>query len=437
VNRSCWTYGDGTSINFSRVCCRWRRLALASPLLWTSVDLKHTAFAMEILRRAGAAPLEVRWMEETFYDSRSDAPMTLDTSVNVFMDRLPRIRTLQLNFCRTSELKRLIERHNQPAPLLESLGISNVTHSELEDFPYDRFPDEAPKFVPGVDLFLGHAPRLRELFLAGVFINPAWPLFSQLRTLHLRYSMYTPGHVITLDGLLQLLGRMPLLEQLFMEKAVVEPAETFDELNALSHTGVNLHRLRELDVESEATLVTLALLRALSLPPLDRLHIEVYVPDGPVFDRMVARFASLLRPHLDAVAARLSCSHVGLHLQWHSLVAYDRPNVSPGWEWLKINLRLCGGPEPHTALIAAIPLFAPTDSLVHLDVPCKAWDWNMPGRLAAKRSTVGDAARAAAPSADNQRSLRERLYGGRGALWPTCTRAMSCSAYTHSRGGPA
>jgi hypothetical protein len=320
VSHLCWTYGDGISINFSRVCCRWRRLALASPLLWTSVDLKHTAFAMEILRRAGAAPLEVRWSEEVFYDF--DAPMPLDTSVNVFMDRLPQIRTLQLNFCRASELKRLIERYNQPAPLLESLGISNVTHSELEEFPYDRFPDEAVNFVPGVDLFLGHAPRLRELFLAGVFINPAWPLFSQLRTLHLRYSMYTPGHVITLDGLLQLLGRMPLLEKLFIEKAVVEPAKTFDELNALSYTGVTLHRLRELDVE-EGTLVTLGLLCALSLPPLNRLHIEVYVPDGSVYDDMVARFASLLRPHLDAVAARLSRSHVGLHLQWNSLVAYD------------------------------------------------------------------------------------------------------------------
>jgi hypothetical protein len=217
ANRLRWTYGDGASIKFSRVCRRWRRLALTSPLLWASVDLWQTAFAMELLRRAGAGPLDVRWLEETFYDS--DAPMTLDTSVDVFMDRLSQIRTLNLSCRRGSELKRLVERHNQPAPLLESLGIYNVQHSE-EHFPYDRFPDEAVNFVPGANLFLGQAPRLRELILCGGFIDPAWPPFAQLRTLHLRYPMYTPGHVITLDGLLQLLARMPLLEKLNMENAV-------------------------------------------------------------------------------------------------------------------------------------------------------------------------------------------------------------------------
>jgi hypothetical protein len=250
-----------------------------------------------------------------------------------------------------------------------------MTHSE-DQFPYDRFPDEAEGFVPGADLFLGHAPRLRELVLSGIFIDPAWPPFAQLRALHLQCSIYTQGRVITLNDFLQLLARMPLLEELLTENALHrdESLNSFDELDALSYASVALHRLRDLNLR-ERTLVTLALLRALSPPRLDRLHIEVH-PDELLFEETVAHLGFLLRPHVDAVVARLARSHVGLLLRWPSLIAYDRSGMPPEKAWLHISF---GHPQdPYTALIASVSLCAPMDILVHLEVPCKAWHWDMP-----------------------------------------------------------
>jgi hypothetical protein len=123
-------------------------------------------------------------------------------------------------------------------------------------FPYHRFPVEAEGFVSGA-VFCSRpcasAPRAvlpRCLHRLGVSATLA---AAKPTSAH---PMYTKGCVITLDGFLQLLARMPLLENLSTEQVVVEPADPFDELNALSYAGMTLHQLRQLEV-SESTLVTL------------------------------------------------------------------------------------------------------------------------------------------------------------------------------------
>jgi hypothetical protein len=248
-----------------------------------------------------------------------------------------------------------------------------MTHSE-DQFPYDRFPDEAEDFVPGANLFLGTVPRLRKLVLQGVFIDPAWPPLAQLRTLNLEYSMYARGHVITLDAFLQLLARMPLLEELLTEKALVEPADSSIDLDLPPPTGVTLHRLRELTLDEDAP-IFLALLRALSFPPLERLHITIRA-ETDKFLETAARFGSLLRPHVDAVATRLARSHVGLLLLWPALVVHDGPLMPLRDAWLNISF---GHPrDPYASLIAAVPFFVPMDSIMHLEVPCKAWQYGFP-----------------------------------------------------------
>jgi hypothetical protein len=327
------------------------------------VDLWHTAFSMEILRRAGNAPLHVCWSEEAFY--KPDAPMPLNASLNIVMTRLSQIRALDLSFRRGSELRRLVEWHNQPAPFLESLRIMVDPESSANDFPYNNFPDEAADFVPGADFLHGQAPRLQKLVLQGVFIDESWPPFTQLRALHLEYSYYTIGPVITLDDFLLLLARMPLLEKLLTANALIRSEEPYTHLD----TAVTLRRLRELNLNEDGD-ESLALLRNLFFPPLESLHITIRPTREPdTFFETASLFGPLLRPHIEAVTTRLACSYVGLLTMLPSFVAQDQPGMERHRAWLHISFDDRPSTDGYIAMLATLPLCVPMDSIVHLEVP--------------------------------------------------------------------
>lgn len=182
----------------SHICHHWRMVVLNCQKYWsfTPIGFTKIPYPSEIAKRSGDVPLKV-WMivNSSLLDRGEYDPLE-----NVF----PRLRSLRISTDDTldqdldsSKLSSIL-RH--PAPLLVAAEISSPSHME--------------PFILRDDLFAGSFPHLTRLSLSNFYFNWSAPYLSpNLTSLSLR-----GGIGLFCDQIYEVVGRMPLLQELVLEE---------------------------------------------------------------------------------------------------------------------------------------------------------------------------------------------------------------------------
>ncbi|KAI0061499.1 hypothetical protein BV25DRAFT_762979 [Artomyces pyxidatus] len=183
------------SARVTHVCQRWREVALGAPLLWRNiiVPLKSEEWSRTIYNRAQLVPIVLFWLRQKEWSlapgQRQAPPLPIED--------LARVEQLKLASY-DGEADALAKLLRTPAPILEVAEV------------FCQHVDMSP-----ADLFAGHAPRLRSLFL-NQFPSFPWnsPILSNLVCLEIRNDrMNVAGHASP-DSVLHALQKMPALEAL-------------------------------------------------------------------------------------------------------------------------------------------------------------------------------------------------------------------------------
>ncbi|OBZ79098.1 hypothetical protein A0H81_00283 [Grifola frondosa] len=227
-------------IPITRVCRRWREIALGSPLLWSSISDPSDSAALTYLERAGGSvPL-------TVYLGR----ISTQFCRNVFDSHILRLRELHVMLWYTPGLRSssFPRYFNSPAPELENLTIS-IDPNSANRPPNVEFPI----------LFDGNIPRLKVLnlhfqtWLPGNHFPNLTHLFLFVPSIATEYE---PTAILTL------LSKCPMLQDM----VVVNVAPPSDWDYGLRYRSAPLHHLRRVAMGRMPMLLVAWLLSQIILP---------------------------------------------------------------------------------------------------------------------------------------------------------------------------
>ena len=245
----------------THVCHQWREIALNDPLFWNRVDFTHltSAGAAEILTRAKEMPLHLE-ASNTFWDKFWKDDARRGAFEEELQSRCSYICDLRIK-AEDFHLGSVFDRLNSPAPILESLSLS-------QGFAWLTIS------VPDT-IFNGTVPRLSRLELRNVNISWNSPLLKGLRyfKISIPADHARPRLAVWLDAL----DEMPSLESLVLHSASpIAPPFPID-----IERAVTLPSLTHLDISASARDCALALAH-LTLPALTKLFLtaESYRQDG-------------------------------------------------------------------------------------------------------------------------------------------------------------
>ncbi|EJD50480.1 hypothetical protein AURDEDRAFT_160381 [Auricularia subglabra TFB-10046 SS5] len=157
-------------VSASHVCHGWRDVALSEPRLWNDVELSvphltwSSAAVPELLARSKAVPLRLT-IKGLYSDDVPQIALWLSPDV------LERTSYLALFFDAPCDMDSLWNALATPAPQLETLLLRSM---DLVDDCIFRMPQK---------LFLGCAPRLRNLYASDVRVAPGCAALSSVTTL--------------------------------------------------------------------------------------------------------------------------------------------------------------------------------------------------------------------------------------------------------------
>ncbi|KAF4607496.1 hypothetical protein EYR38_001568 [Pleurotus pulmonarius] len=178
-------------LNVAGVCRDWRNIALASPQLWSSINLSRSDCALELLKRSKSAPLRIHC---------KSTPLTITAAnkdiVKSIMAEVDRIQEIDVRATAGSDILWLMSStRGASAPLLEQLRLENLRWSTTS-LPLHVIPQEFPS--------------LRHLQLTNIDISklPRMPQLTHLEILLRDQS------VILFSSLLSSLRRSPTLEEI-------------------------------------------------------------------------------------------------------------------------------------------------------------------------------------------------------------------------------
>ncbi|KAI0312632.1 hypothetical protein OF83DRAFT_625709 [Amylostereum chailletii] len=187
----------------THVCRRWRQVALASATLWSTIDFKLGAkWAMETLTRSRKCPI--------FYHVDEGDPLQYHKAI--LPRHLSHIKSLTMHE-QSNAVDVIASECVAPAPILESFHC----HRYCED------PDAPVAVCLPVNLFAGHAPRLRIMKLDNVVPSWACTAFSNLEHLSISSPMpELPSNAAPIvhpeyELFYDFLERMPGLRQLSLQ----------------------------------------------------------------------------------------------------------------------------------------------------------------------------------------------------------------------------
>lgn len=193
-------------LNVAGVCRDWRNIALASPQMWSFINLSRPDCALELLKRSKSAPLQIHC---------KSAPLTI-TAANegIFksiMAEVDRIKEIDVHATAGSDILWLMSSNGgASAPLLEQLQLQNL-ESSTTSLPLHVISREMPS-LRRLDLQnvsipeLPHLPRLKHLTVS-LSDRSAMPFSSLLSSLR-----HSPDlEEISISGMLKNnLGDSPL-----------------------------------------------------------------------------------------------------------------------------------------------------------------------------------------------------------------------------------
>ncbi|KAI0309436.1 hypothetical protein OF83DRAFT_1089067 [Amylostereum chailletii] len=224
-----------SSILLSHICREWRALARDDALLWSHVLMTSEKWAWRMLERSKGAPLTVR----TSLISRRPG----DSSFNMAyaaLQQLHRIRVLSLIVGSGSRSETAIRQLTTPAPMLESISITNVVMSHIWD-------TDASLHLPD-DIFGGTLPpRLFHLSLSGCDLPLNSFLLKGGTITSLEFSQVKSWQSAALGQILDVLRNLPLLEYISLRECLPNTLPGNSEVDA--HKGsISFPRLVRIDI---------------------------------------------------------------------------------------------------------------------------------------------------------------------------------------------
>ncbi|TFY78101.1 hypothetical protein EWM64_g5912 [Hericium alpestre] len=254
------------------VCCRWRTLALGSPLLWNCIYWKA-------MHATGSSPPE-GWIM-AFLQRFAEVPLDLDVHMyhlesdiqDLLISHSFRWRNVVLRAA-PAHIPSLIQRLTASTPLLESFRI-------IRDVGLFAGPREDSRgssnmeFLVPENTFGGHAPSLRLLALTNsIHVHPNSPFLCLLTSLEVCADLHERNILAVLASASNLhslqIIRIPTTVVLTGDGAI-EPAGHFSPDDPVQP----LRRLQDLNIWSSLPLHCLHLLTHLDLPVLRRLRINI------------------------------------------------------------------------------------------------------------------------------------------------------------------
>jgi hypothetical protein len=240
-------------ISVTRVCRRWREVALSFPSLWSHINftkLTPTGFT-KILARAKTSPLHL----EAKITPRRKAQF------NAFRRQLEAHISHTRHLTISGQFRTMLARFVSPAPALVSLSLKKPSH-----------PYISSQFVVPDSLFNGTAPKLAHLDFHGCSIGWKSPLLKGLQTL----KIWTPSaqEMPTLEDWLAGLKEMSQLKTLNVHDAT--PTISVDNPHDPDpQRTVTLSSLTHFTIIASARDCALALAH-LVLPALISLHVDAH-----------------------------------------------------------------------------------------------------------------------------------------------------------------
>ncbi|KAF9454343.1 hypothetical protein P691DRAFT_717836 [Macrolepiota fuliginosa MF-IS2] len=190
--------------NVGHICHHWRDVALCCPTLWSVPLFTHPELAQEMVHRSKMAALTVR------STTGSWTPRLLDQIENV-MTQISRIQTLHLTFGNQPDrLKTILTVLSQPAPLLESITLTDATYhmyNSQNSLPEDAFND---------------APRLRSVELERLNFSWESAIFkhSNVTILRLKNSRVVTNGTSTIGQMMDALNNLHNLRILELNNSI-------------------------------------------------------------------------------------------------------------------------------------------------------------------------------------------------------------------------
>ncbi|KAI0044107.1 hypothetical protein FA95DRAFT_303814 [Auriscalpium vulgare] len=275
-------------ITATHVCERWRRVAIACPILWTEIRFDIGArWTHEMFTRAGKVPLVIHCTDRL-----------LDSAASFQVDLLARRIHLAREIILSPRLVKLLSQPMRlnPFPYLEKFLVKPARTGA----PHAREIYAMPK-----DFLGGHAPRLRCLNMVLTQVNWTAPVLSNLVQLEVLYPLHAPSRPACVD-FLDALRRMSSLELLAVANL---PLQTHAEPGHITDI-VDMPRLRMLDL-ADALSPCIHLIGHLSLPRSTNLLLHLFASAEPFTPTTLRHLFSTINSRIQGSSAHISSLELG------------------------------------------------------------------------------------------------------------------------------
>ncbi|KAL4260301.1 hypothetical protein AB1N83_009547 [Pleurotus pulmonarius] len=214
-------------ISVTHVCKFWNQVARNNPILWSSIDFSHPRWAEEKLSRSKSVPLSINYHHD---DIKGRVDGSHEALLSKALNRLPLIRTVNIEGP-VSILQGLVEKmHSLPAPLIENLYLVGTNHEDVDNTLHGNFLN-------------GIAPRLRHAIFMGFSIDLSTSLFGGVQTLVLGPMK----QLASIPDTLVLLSNLPKLVELKIAFGFRRP-DGADVSRLASMDSVVMHNCRLMQV---------------------------------------------------------------------------------------------------------------------------------------------------------------------------------------------
>jgi len=197
----------------SHVCTRWRDIALATPLLWTNIDvysIDSVDYVTSYLKRSHNCPVDVRfdiWQSDRLLDP--EAGSRILPLVDIALQHIARWRTLLVFASQKSTTTSiLLKMADMAAPLLQRIRIVD-DDEDINDDQHIMDTNQALSVKPRI--FTGGAPSLHALRVNRLHCLPP---FTNVTTLHLHTSTCFSSLEMNTQVLSELSAACPFLSTL-------------------------------------------------------------------------------------------------------------------------------------------------------------------------------------------------------------------------------